>query len=75
MKNKNKSKIFENIALVSHIGISMVVPILGGVLLGNFLDNKFGTSIVFLIVFLVLGVVVSFMNLFKIATRDTDKRK
>lgn len=74
MKLNNKSKIFQNLALISQIGISMAVPILGGIFLGNFLDNKFNTGVVFLIIFSVLGIITSFITLFKLTTTGT-KRK
>ncbi|WP_034430190.1 AtpZ/AtpI family protein [Caldisalinibacter kiritimatiensis] len=74
LKLNNKSKIFQNLALISQIGISMAVPILGGIFLGNFLDNKFNTGVVFLIIFSVLGIITSFITLFKLTTTGT-KRK
>lgn len=74
LKGKDKSKVLENLAIVSYIGISMLVSILGGILLGNFLDNILGTKVIFLIIFTILGVISSFLTLFKITTRGT-KRK
>lgn len=66
MKSNEKSKVLENLVLVSQVGISMLVPILGGILLGNLIDRKLGTGIIFLLVFTVLGIISSFLTLFKI---------
>lgn len=63
--DKNLSKILTNLALVSQIGISIVVMIGGGVLLGNFLDKVFKTNLVFLIMFTVLGVASAFYYIYK----------
>lgn len=70
MPKKNTSKVLQNIALVTQIGISMVVPIIGSIFLGNFLDKKLGTNVLFLIIFVILGVGAAFMTLFKMVTRD-----
>ncbi|MTI46870.1 AtpZ/AtpI family protein [Sporosalibacterium faouarense] len=75
MKDSNKSNILKNLALVSQIGISMIVPILGGIFLGNFLDKKFGTGVIFLIILSIIGIMASFLNLFKMTTKDINKRK
>ena len=68
-----KSSVLENLTLVSYIGISMVVPILGGLYIGNWIDQKFSTQPIFLFIFIICGVIVSFMNLFKLATKDIKK--
>lgn len=74
MNINDKSKIFQNLALISQIGISMAVPILGGIFIGNFLDNKFNTGVIFLIIFAVIGIITAFVSLFRITTRGI-KRK
>lgn len=63
-------KALENLSLISQLGISMVVPILVCVWVGNYLDNKFGKAPLFLFIFIVLGVASSFMNMYKLALRD-----
>lgn len=74
MKSNGKSKILENLVLISQIGISMLVPILGGALLGNWIDKKVGTGIIFFVIFIILGIISAFMTLFKI-TAGSSKRK
>ncbi|MDN5297924.1 MAG: synthase protein [Clostridiales bacterium] len=66
MKKQTKS-IMENLALLSQVGIMMIVPIFGGVFIGQFLDRKFGNGSLFLIVGIVLGVGAAFRNLYQLA--------
>lgn len=73
--DKNLSKILTNLALVSQIGISIVVMIGGGVLLGNFLDKLFGTNLVFLVAFTVLGVASAFYYIYKMGVQGINGRK
>lgn len=75
-KNNNPDKNFlRNIALVSQIGFSMIAPILVGVYLGQFIDKKVGTNGIFTIIFIILGVGGSFVNLFKLTGGSKDKEK
>jgi len=74
LKQKNNIKILQNLALISQIGISMLTPILGGGLLGIFIDKKLGTGVVFFIIFIILGVISAFVTLFRI-TMSGSKRK
>ncbi|HAE42663.1 MAG TPA: F0F1 ATP synthase subunit [Clostridiales bacterium] len=74
MNDNNKIKIFQNLALVSQIGIMMIVPIAIGLFIGKFLDEKLGTGYIFLFIFLVIGVGAAFLNLYKIGMRDQKKK-
>ena len=65
--NKSNKSIFQNLALVSHVGIMMLIPILGCVLIGAFLDRFFRTSGIFLIIFVLLGVGSAFRNLYALS--------
>lgn len=69
-KKSNKS-ILQNLALISQVGIMMLVPIFGGVLLGAFLDRFFKTSGIFLIIFVLLGVGSSFRNLYVLSMQKS----
>lgn len=75
MDKENKSNILKNLALVSQIGISMAVSIIGGILLGNYLDKELGTGFIFFIIFLLIGIASAFLIIFKISTQDVKKRK
>ena len=71
----NKLGILENLAIVSQIGIMMVVPIFLGVIAGNWLDSKLNTGSIFLLICIVLGVASSFMNLYKVTMSRINRRK
>lgn len=73
-KKSNKS-IFQNLALVSQVGIMMLIPILGCVLVGAFLDRFFKTSGIFLIIFVLLGVGSAFRNLYVLSINRTKDYK
>lgn len=69
-------RMYENLVFVSQIGISMAMPIFLGVYGGNWLDQKVGTTGIFLLIGILFGVGTSFMNLYKIAvSRSKDRRK
>lgn len=56
-------------ALLTSLGIMFPVSIVLGAAFGYFLDSKLGTLPWFSAVFLVLGVVAAFVNLFKTLAR------
>lgn len=66
MKKQTRS-IMENLALLSQVGIMMIIPVFGGVYIGQFLDKKFGGGSLFLIIGIVLGVGASFRNLYQLS--------
>ena len=66
LKPGERNEILAALALFSHIGITMMVCILGCILLGVFLDNSLGTGRVFTIVFILLGVASAFWSVYKI---------
>ncbi|ABR46574.1 conserved hypothetical protein [Alkaliphilus metalliredigens QYMF] len=70
-----KRHVMENLSLLSFIGISMIVPIIGGLYIGRWIDARFNTQPIFLFVFIIMGVIVSFMNLFKVAAKDIEQKK
>jgi len=67
--NKSSKSILQNLALISQVGIMMLIPIFGGVLLGAFLDRQFNTRGIFLIIFVILGVGTSFRNLYMLSVQ------
>lgn len=75
MKKQNRQEVYKSLALISQIGINMVVSIFIGFIIGKFLDNKLGTQWIFSIIFLIIGTVAGFINLFKIAELGSKKRK
>lgn len=67
MKKNNKFNTFKNLTLISQLGISAVTPVILGVLLGRYFDEKFGTKGVFSIVLLILGAATGMFSMFKMA--------
>lgn len=74
-KDSNNKSPLKNVALISQVGISMVVPILLGIYIGQWIDKWVGTQGAFMIIFMILGVGGGFMNLFKITGMFDNKRK
>lgn len=62
-------------ANVGSLGFLMAAAILIGYYVGDFLDNYFGTSPIFLILFLVLGIIGGFMEYLNILKRTLNKNK
>ena len=73
--SKKDYRMYENLFYISQIGISMVVPIFAGVYIGNYLDDKFSTGGILLLVFIILGVGTSFMNLYKLAMKKSSEKR
>lgn len=59
----SKGKVVNNFALGGELGFSIVIPIVGGVLLGAYLDKKFNWEPRLTLSFLFLGVIIAFMNI------------
>ena len=59
MKN-NRNEIVRSLALVTQLGISMLAPIILCVVIGNWLDERFGWSVT--VVFLILGICAGARN-------------
>lgn len=75
MNNKDNKNILKNISLITQIGLSMITPILLGVYFGGFIDEKVGTDMVFKIAFIIIGVAVAFLQLFKLSNTKDKKWK
>ncbi len=65
-KNGNRKKGFFSEYININVGYSLVTPLLLGVIIGLTLDNKFHSKPIFIILFIFLGTVSSFYNLFKL---------
>lgn len=64
--NPSPSEEGKNMSVGARAGIELVGALLGGTLLGWMLDKWFGTAPILLLVFMLLGVVVGFYNIYKI---------
>lgn len=63
------------LGLIGEIGFAIAIPIAGGGLLGVVIDRTWSTSPKATLSLLFLGVVISFMNMFKIATMISGSTK
>jgi ATP synthase protein I len=76
----NNRQLFQSLAMVSSMGISVVLAIAIGVWFGLTLDRWFGTKPWFFYIFLFIGIAAGFKNVYVIAGReirksdDTDQR-
>jgi F0F1-type ATP synthase assembly protein I len=67
-----RSKFAEGIELASSLGFTIAVPIAGGAILGSILDQKFKTMPKITLVLLLFGIVISFMSMYRIITKNSE---
>ncbi|MDO4764774.1 MAG: AtpZ/AtpI family protein [Eubacteriales bacterium] len=53
------------LAMLTQMGITMIVPIGLGLFAGVFLDRKLNTAPIFLLIFILLGIVAGFRNIYQ----------
>ena len=68
--NANKRELFRNLAMVSSMGISVVLAIAIGVWFGLTLDRWLGTKPWFFYIFLFIGIAAGFKNIYVIAGKE-----
>ena len=72
---KMNRDILKGIAFVNQIGITMMIPIIGCIFLGIFLDKKLGTTPWLLLVFMFIGMGVAFRNLYMLTKSFSESKK
>jgi predicted F0F1-ATPase subunit len=60
------------VAQASMLGWNLIVPIVGGVLLGRYLDDKLGNEFTWTLSLLLGGVAVAFNNLYAMYVENSD---
>ncbi|MFH1644908.1 MAG: AtpZ/AtpI family protein [Candidatus Omnitrophota bacterium] len=60
-----KNNLIYYFSLVTQIGLTVISCILVGLFMGIFLDRNFKTKGVFLVLFVLMGVVAGFYNVYK----------
>jgi len=68
--SNDKKEIFRNLAMVSSMGISVVMAIGIGVWFGLTLDNWLNTKPWFFYIFLFIGIAAGFKNIYVIAGKE-----
>lgn len=68
--DKETKKTVIQLAYASSIGIAMVLTIFGGLYLGFYLDRKFDTGYTLTIIFLVIGIIAGFRNLYVLIKKN-----
>ena len=69
----NNRQLFRSLAMVSSMGISVVLAIAIGVWFGLFLDSRIGTKPWFFYIFLFIGIAAGYKNVYVIAGREIRK--
>jgi len=72
--SKLKFKDYENLGLITQIGMIMIIPIFAGLFGGKWLDEQLNTGNIFLLVGIILGVIIAFLNLYRYTMKDIKKR-
>jgi len=62
-------KYIKLLALASTMGISMVLALVIAIAIGYYLDKWFKTSPVFFLIFMILGIIAGFRNIYVIMKR------
>jgi len=57
------------LTLIGQTGLTMVISIVAGLLLGVWLDQKFSSQPLFLAIFILLGIFVGFFSCYKLIVR------
>jgi len=70
-----KHNYIKDLALISQLGLMMVIPIFLCLFAGIWLDKQLGTEGVWTIILLLLGVMAAFRNLFVIVLSRVDSGK
>ncbi|MFA5701437.1 MAG: AtpZ/AtpI family protein [Desulfuromonas sp.] len=67
---EDRRELFKSLGFLSSVGISMVASILIGMAMGYYLDQWLGTAPWMLLIFLGLGIVAGFRNIFILTRRE-----
>lgn len=64
-----KKSPYNGLALISQVGLNVLIPILGCMLLGAWLDKKMGGSGLFLLLLTLVGIAAGVMNILRLGKK------
>ncbi|MEA3223087.1 MAG: AtpZ/AtpI family protein [Thermodesulfobacteriota bacterium] len=68
-KDKDKRRIYLQVADITTMGFAMVISIILGLVVGMYIDNRFGTEPIFTLVLIFCGILAGFRIMYKTYTR------
>ena len=74
MNKKPSPPLGESLALMGQLGFVIVIPIVLGAILGSFLDGKFHTSPILILVGLLLGLISGIFGAYRLFSRAIKDR-
>ena len=75
INNEEPTSNFMNlIAEVSTLAWNLVIPIVGGVILGHYIDNRNNSGVTWTLSLLVMGVIIAFSNLYNLYIEQGQKK-
>jgi len=74
MPEKKERGVLGELLRASTVGLNLVAATFIGLAIGWFLDRVFGTRPYLTIVFLILGIIAGFRELFKMAKKENNKK-
>jgi ATP synthase protein I len=71
-EKKNKKREFMEIARLTSVGFGLVIAMLIGWLIGSAIDKHFHTQPVFMLVFLIFGIIAGMRNVFRTLGKNSN---
>ncbi|BCA78347.1 AtpZ/AtpI family protein [Desulfuromonas sp. AOP6] len=72
---KDRSQLIKSVGFLSSVGISMVASTFIGLAMGYYLDRWLGTSPWLTLIFLLLGIVSGFRNIYILTNRELKRQE
>lgn len=73
--SEERRQLFKTLGFLSSVGISMVASTFIGLAMGYYLDKWLGTSPWLTLIFLLLGIISGFRNIFILTSRELKRQQ
>ena len=73
--NKNKDEVYRILGMVGSFGFTTAGAMAGGYFLGSYLDRKLNTSPWLMLAFILLGIIGSFIEFYKVIQKFFSNNK